>query len=160
MVSRLFPRVIVPLLLLVLVPARPAQALEAVVFLSNASPSELWGGGIGASLTSTWFKIVMFDAELARQNYEVGEGRLLSFSVAACLAPSFGRLTPYAGFGVGLHRQTFDTASDNDTHTSLVAGAKLRLGLLVIRAEYRTFELGGTLPTMDHRLYAGAGISF
>jgi hypothetical protein len=140
--------------------ARPVHAIEATVFVSNAFPSELWGSGLGASLTSTWFKLVMLDAELARQNYEVSEGRLLSFSVAACLAPSFGRLTPYAGFGVGLHRQTFGEFGDNGTHTSLIVGGKLRFGLLVLRAEYRTFELGASLPELDHRVYAGAGISF
>jgi hypothetical protein len=38
---------------------------------------------------------------------------------------------------------------------------KLKLGLLVVRAEYRTFELSGTpLLDLDHRIYAGAGISF
>jgi hypothetical protein len=144
-----------------LVGARPASALEATVFVSSASPGDVWGSGLGASLTSTWFHVVMLDAELARQGYEAAEGKLLSFSVAACLAPSFGRLTPYAGFGVGLHRQTLGELSDDGTLKSLVVGAKLRFGLLVLRAEYRTFDLSGTpLVELDHRLYAGAGLSF
>ena len=42
-----------------------------------------------------------------------------------------------------------------------MVGAKVNLGLLVLRAEYRTFELSGTpLVPLDYRVYAGAGISF
>jgi hypothetical protein len=139
----------------------PARALEATAFLSRGSSGDTWGGGIGAALTSTWFKVVMLDAELARQRYDLADGGLLSFSAAACLAPSFGRLTPYAGFGVGLHRQTLGPLTDNGTLTSLVGGLRVKLGLLVLRAEYRTFELKGTpLVPLDHRYSVGAGISF
>jgi hypothetical protein len=141
--------------------ARPASALEATVFLSSASPGDVWGSGVGASLTSTWFHVLMFDAELARQNFETAEGKLLTFSVAACLAPSFGPFTPFAGLGVGLHRQTVGELTDNGTLKSFLVGGKVRFGLLVLRAEYRTFELSGPpLVEMDHRIYAGAGISF
>ena len=140
---------------------RAASAIEAVAFLSTGSPGEVWGGGLGAALTSTWFKIVMVDAELARQNYNAADGQLLSFSAAACLAPSFGRFVPYAGFGVGVHRQTLGPLSDNGTLTSLMVGGRLKLGLLVLRAEYRTFELSGNprVP-LEHRISVGAGISF
>jgi hypothetical protein len=42
-----------------------------------------------------------------------------------------------------------------------MAGAKLRLGLVLLRAEYRAFELSGSpLLDLDHRVYAGVGISF
>ena len=141
--------------------ARPARALEAIVFLSKGSPTDVWGSGIGASLSSSLFHLVMLDAELARQSYDTADGKLLTFSVAACLAPSFGHFTPYAGFGVGLHRQSLGDASDNGTLSSLVAGAKFRVSLLVIRAEYRTFAISGSpFITLDHRIYAGAGISF
>lgn len=140
---------------------RPAAAIEAVAFLSTGSPGETWGRGIGAALTSTWFKIVMIDAELARQTYDGVDGQLLSFSAAACLAPSFGRFVPYAGFGVGVHRQTLGPLSDNGTLTSLMVGGRLKLGLLVLRAEYRTFELSGNpLVSLEHRISVGAGISF
>ena len=108
--------------------ARPARALEAIVFLSTGSPSDVWGSGVGASLSSSLFHVVMLDAELARQNYDTADGRLLTFSVAACLAPSFGKFTPYAGFGVGLHRQSLGDQSDNGTVSSLVAGGKFRIG--------------------------------
>ena len=141
--------------------ARPARALEAIVFLSTGSPSDVWGSGVGASLSSSLFHVVMLDAELARQNYDTADGRLLTFSVAACLAPSFGKFTPYAGFGVGLHRQSLGDQSDNGTVSSLVAGGKFRIGLLMLRAEYRTFAVSGSpFVTLDHRIYAGAGISF
>ncbi|HEY5908443.1 MAG TPA: hypothetical protein VIZ31_10385 [Vicinamibacteria bacterium] len=142
-------------------PAAPARALEITAFLSTGSPSEVWGSGVGAALTSTLFKIVMLDAELARQGYETGDGRLLSFSAAACLAPTIGPLTPYAGFAVGVQRQTLNEFGGNGTLKSVLGGVKLKLGLLVVRAEYRTFELSGTpLLDLDHRIYAGAGISF
>jgi hypothetical protein len=144
-----------------LLPAREARALDAIVFASTASPSDLWGSGLGASLSSTLFHLVMLDAELARQGYETADGRLLSFSVAAALAPSFGRLTVYAGFGVGVQRQTVGEFSDNGSLSSLLAGVKLRLGLIVLRGEYRTFDLSGTpIIPLDHRIYVGAGISF
>jgi hypothetical protein len=62
---------------------------------------------------------------------------------------------------VGLQRQTVGGFSDNGTLSSLLAGAKLRLGLVVLRGEYRTFDLSGTpIIPLDHRLYVGAGISF
>jgi len=141
--------------------AQQAKALDAIVFASTGSPSDVWGGGLGASLSSTLLHLVMLDAELSRQSYEVAEGKLLSFSVAACLAPSFGRFTPYAGFGVGLQRQTLGDSGDSGTLSSLLAGGKVRLGLLVVRAEYRTFSFsGGSFVPLDHRVYAGAGISF
>ena len=141
--------------------ARPARALEITGFLSSGSPTEAWGMGMGAALTTTWFKIVMLDVELARQGYETGDGRLLTFSAAACLAPPIRRLTPYAGFAVGVQRQTLDTFSDNGTHTAFLAGIKVRLGLVLLRGEYRAFELSGSpILDLDHRLYAGVGISF
>ena len=154
-------RVLICALALLAVGARTARALEAIVFLSSGSPSDVWGSGVGASLSSSLFHVVMLDAELARQGYDTAEGKLLSFSVAACLAPSIGHFTPYAGFGVGLQRQTLGDSSDNGTLRSLLAGVKFRIGLLMLRAEYRTFSVSGTpLVPLDHRIYAGAGISF
>jgi len=42
-----------------------------------------------------------------------------------------------------------------------ILGAKVKLGLLVVKVEYRKLGLSGTpLIPMDHRLSAGAGISF
>ena len=154
-------RLLICALAVVTLEARPARGLEAIVFLSSGSPSDVWGSGVGASLSSSLFHVVMLDAELARQGYDTAEGKLLSFSVAACLAPSFGHFTPYAGFGVGLQRQTLGNSSDNGTLSSLIAGGKLRIGLLMIRAEYRTFSVSGSpFVPLDHRIYAGAGISF
>jgi hypothetical protein len=138
-----------------------AAALEATVFISSASPGSTWSGGVGASLTSTFFHIAAFDAELARQGYQSADGRLLSFSVSAMLAPSFGRFTPYAGLGVGLFHESLGNLSDNGTLHSLIAGGKFRIGILVLKAEYRTLQLQATpLVEINHRVYAGAGISF
>ena len=62
---------------------------------------------------------------------------------------------------MGLHRQTLGDSSDNGTLSSLVAGGKFRIGLLMLRAEYRTFALSGSpFIALNHRIYAGAGISF
>ena len=42
-----------------------------------------------------------------------------------------------------------------------VLGAKLKLGLLVVRGDYRSIKLGGDpLLPMDKRFSLGAGISF
>jgi hypothetical protein len=157
---RVLPIAVLALAALTFAP-RPARALEAIVFVSSGSPGDVWGSGLGGSLTSSLFHLVMLDAELARQNYETADGKLLTFSVAACLAPSFGHFTPYAGFGVGLSRETLGSLSDNGTLSSLVAGGKFRLGLLMLRAEYRTFALSGTpFVELNHRVYVGGGISF
>jgi hypothetical protein len=148
------------LLVVLALSACPARAFEAVVFISQAAPSDAWGRGLGASLTTTWFKVVALDAELARQGYDVAEGKLLSFSGAALFAPPFGRFTPYAGLGFGLYRETFGGTSDDGTLRSLVIGGKLKFGLLVIKAEYRSFDLSGPpLVEMNHRYYVGAGIN-
>jgi hypothetical protein len=147
-------------LALVFLPAASSTAFEAVLFVSDGAPTEVWGRGVGAALTTTWFKVIAIDAELARQGYDNAEGNVLSFSAAAMLAPSFGRFTPYAGLGVGLFRETFGTTSDDGTLRSLIVGGKLKFGLLVLKAEYRTFNLSGPpLVELDHRIYVGAGIS-
>ncbi|HVQ32085.1 MAG TPA: hypothetical protein VMV21_20975, partial [Vicinamibacteria bacterium] len=88
--SRSLLQLLVCALALALLEARPVRALEAIVFASTGSPTDVWGGGLGASLSSSLFHVVMLDAELARQSYETADGKLLTFSVAACLAPTLG----------------------------------------------------------------------
>src|SRR5262245_56240545 len=79
----------------------PARALEAVVFLSHASPA-VWATGIGGTLSSTWFRLVSFEAELGRQPGEPIDSSMTSFTASALLAPPVGPFTPYGGFGVGV----------------------------------------------------------
>jgi len=141
--------------------ARPARALEVSVFLSDARPS-VWGTGVGATLSTTWFKLVCLEAELARQPGQPLDSSMTSFTASALLAPPVGPLTPYGGFGVGVFRQSRGTLRDNGTLKAFVLGVKLKLGgLVVIRGEYRAIALSGEPPLgMDKRFSGGIGISF
>jgi hypothetical protein len=147
----------------VLVPplAPPAQALEAIVFLSDAQPS-VWGTGIGGTLSSTWFKLLAIEGEVARQPGQPLNSSMTSFTAGAFLAPPVGAFTPYGGFGVGIFRQSRGVLRDNGTLKAFVLGVKLKLGdLVVIRGEYRAISLSGEpLLDMDTRLSAGIGVSF
>jgi len=146
-----------------LVPAlvTPARALEAVVFLSDARPS-VWGTGVGGTLTTTWFKLLALEGEIARQPGEPTSSSMTSFQASALLAPPLGPLTPFGGFGVGVFRQSRGEARDNGTLKAFVLGVKLKIGgLLVIRGEYRAISLSGEpLLDTDKRLSAGIGVSF
>jgi hypothetical protein len=139
----------------------PAAALEAVVFLSDARPS-VWGTGIGGTVTSTWFKLLALEGEIARQPGEPVSSSMTSFQASALLAPSLGPLTPFGGFGVGVFRQSRGAARDNGTLKAFVLGVKLKVaGTLVIRGEYRAIALSGEpLLDMDQRFSAGIGVSF
>jgi hypothetical protein len=149
------------LVLLLCGSARPAQALEVTAFVSNARPP-VWGTGIGGTLSSTWFKVACFEAELARQPGVPVGSSMTSFTASALLAPQIGPVTPFGGFGVGIFRQSRGELRDNGTLKAFVLGAKLKLGgLVVIRAEYRAISLAGEpLLDMDKRLSAGIGVSF
>ncbi len=139
----------------------PAEAIEAVAFLSDAQPS-VWGTGIGGTLTTTWFKLLALEGEIARQPGQPVDSSMTSFQASALLAPPLGPLTPFGGFGVGVFRQSRGAARDNGTLKAFVLGVKLKVGgLLVIRGEYRALSLSGVpLLEMDRRLSAGIGVSF
>ena len=141
--------------------AVPAHAIEITAFLSDARPS-VWGTGIGATLTTTWVKVVCLEAELARQPGQPIESSMTSFSATALLAPPIGPITPFGGLAVGLFRQSRGTLRDNGTLKAFVLGAKVKIaGLVVIRAEYRAIDLSGEPPLgMDQRFSGGIGISF
>jgi hypothetical protein len=147
---------------LVGLPAAPACAGDLVAFVSDARPEELWDRGYGAALSFSFFRIATFEGEAARQP-AVGDGRdMTSFTGSALLSPPIGRLVPYAGLGVGLYRQSASDSSDTDTLRVLVVGLKVGLGgLVVLKAEYRDFELSDdALLFLDKRFSIGAGISF
>jgi hypothetical protein len=141
--------------------AVPAQAIEVTAFLSDARPS-VWGTGVGATLTTTWVKLIALEAELARQPGLPVDSSMTSFSATALLAPPIGPITPFGGFAVGVFRQSRGTLRDNGTLKAFVLGAKLKIaGLVVIRAEYRAIDLSGEPPLgMDQRFSGGIGISF
>jgi hypothetical protein len=138
-----------------------ASAGDATVFAAWPSPSEAWGRGYGATLSSTWFQVANLEAEAARIPGERPDGNMTSFTGSALLAPPIGFLTPYGGLGIGLFRQTLGTLSGTGVLRAGILGAKVKLGLLVLKVEYRKIGLSGTpLIPIDHRLSAGAGISF
>jgi len=139
----------------------PARAGDVTAFVTFPSPSGLWTRGYGAALTSTWFHIVGLEAEAARLPLETAEGTMTSFSGSALLAPPLGPFTPYGGLGIGVFRQSLGAVSDTGFLHSFILGLKVKLGLLVIRGDYRSLRLGDdVLLPMDKRYSVGAGISF
>ncbi len=138
-----------------------ADAGDVTAFVTLPAPTDTWGRGYGAALTSTWFHAVSFEAEAARLPADLTDASMTTFTASAFLAPPIGSVTPYAGLGVGVFRQTFGTDSDVGTLRAYTLGAKLQLGLVVLKGEYRKIELSGTpLLPMTARITAGAGISF
>ena len=86
---------------------------------------------------------------------------MTSLSGTAALAPSIGMLTPFAGVAVGVFRQSDGSFTDNGTLKAFVLGLRVKVKLLVLKAEYRRLDLSGTpLIDMDSRISAGAGIAF
>jgi hypothetical protein len=138
-----------------------AAATELSVFVSRASPADNWRSGFGGTLSTTWFRAVNLEAELARQSEEFDDGGMTSFTGAALLAPRIGALRPYAGLGVGVFRQTLGSSSDTGTLGAFIIGLKAEVGLLVLKGEYRRIDLSGDpLIAMDKRFSAGIGIVF
>lgn len=139
----------------------PSGAGDVTAFVAFSAPDENWARGYGAALASTWFQVVSFEGEAARIPGDSPQATMTTFTGSALLAPPLGFLIPYGGVGAGLFRQTLGDASDTGTLRCFVLGAKLKLGLLVVKGEYRRFELSGEpLLAMDRRISAGAGISF
>jgi len=138
-----------------------ARAGDITAFVALPAPTDTWGRGYGATLSSTWFQAINLEGEAARLPGDRTDAAMTSFTAAALLAPPIGVLTPYGGVGVGVFRQTLGTASDTGTLKAFILGAKVKLGLVVIKGEYRKITLSGTpLLDMTARISAGAGISF
>ena len=138
-----------------------ARAGDITAFVALPAPTETWGRGYGATLSSTWFQAINLEGEAARLPGDRTDAAMTSFTAAALLAPPIGVLTPYGGVGVGVFRQTLGTVSDTGTLKAFILGAKVKLGLVVIKGEYRKITLSGTpLLDMTARISAGAGISF
>jgi hypothetical protein len=151
------------LLAYALLAPRDASAGDVTLFATFPSPSETWDRGYGAALSSTWFRVVTFEAEAARMPGETPDRSLTSFSVSALLSPPIGPFTPYGGLGIGVFRQTLGGEDSDIGRVSVfVLGMKVRIaGLIVIRGDYRRLNLSGTpLLAMDSRISVGAGISF
>ena len=140
----------------------PASALEATLFVSGASPSDLWGGGGGGALSIGLFDVAAVEIEGAKQSLDGGSTGMLSLSGRAMLAPTFGRIIPYAGLSAGVRRETAVSTSDWGTLSGVFVGAKLKLPLgLRLRAEYQWVHLPqDALIPMDRRYSGGLGLAF
>jgi len=145
-----------------LFPAGSARAGDIVAFLAEGRPSEVWGRGFGAALSFSFFRVVTFEGEAAQMTALGTDRGMTSFTGSALLSPPIGKLTPYAGLGVGLYRQTAGPDSQTSTLRAVIAGVKLQVGgLIVLKAEYRDFNLSSDpLLFLESRFSAGAGISF
>ena len=142
-----------------------ATAGDLCVFMSTGSPTTEWGRGYGAALSSTWFDVIDFEADAERLTGEPlgpwSELGMHSFTASVLLAPPVGRLTPYGGLGLGLFRQTLGSESDTGRLRAFILGVKLRLGVVVLKVDYRRIDLTGEpLLEIETRLAVGAGISF
>jgi hypothetical protein len=140
----------------------PARALEAVVFISGASPEVLWKRGYGGMVGFGLLKLAAFEVEVAHQPGAVPDSGMISLTGAALLAPSFGAFVPFIGIGAGVQREEDAATSDHGTHSAFIVGAKVKLaGILVLRVEWRKLGLAGTpLLAFDDRFSGGVGVSF
>ncbi len=146
---------------------RPASAAEITAFVSGAgSPSgqDAWGGGWGGMLTISLFNIVHLEIEGAHQggSSTQTDTSMLTGAGKAYFGPSIGRFVPYVGLGGGAYRESLPARTDDGTLGLVFAGAKLKFPFgLVIRGEYQWINLPTGVPLgMDHRYFAGAGLSF
>ena len=138
-----------------------AQAGDVTAFVTFPSPDDSWAHGYGAALTTTLFGVTALEAEAARVPLDTGEGTMTSFTGNALVSPPIGALIPYFGVGFGVYRQSVGPLSQTNAVGTFVAGAKLKIGILVVRGDYRRLNLHGVpLLPMDKRLTVGAGISF
>ncbi|HEU0106745.1 MAG TPA: hypothetical protein VFT38_11280 [Vicinamibacteria bacterium] len=154
------PRIALILMIPMAVPGL-ARAGDITAFVALPAPTDTWGRGYGATISSTWFQAVSLEGEAARVPGDRTDAAMTSFTAAALLAPPIGKLTPYGGVGVGVFRQTLGTESDTGTLKAFILGAKVQFGLVVLKGEYRRITLSGTpLLNMTARISAGAGIAF
>ncbi len=144
---------------------RVGGAAELTAFVSIGTPSQDWGGGFGGSLATNWFEVLSFEGEAALLRGDTSgsspELKMASFTASALVAPPIGMLTPYGGVGFGLFRQSDPTRSDTGKLRCFILGAKLNLGPVLLRADYRSINLSGEpLLPAGSRYYLGAAIRF
>lgn len=150
------------LVLLLLSAPLSASASEITAFVSKATPDEVWAAGVGGAVSISFFSVLNFEGEIARQSGELEGSKLYTLTGSVLIAPPTGKLVPYAGLGVGAFRQENGALSDNGTLSALIAGLKLKLGpIFVVKGEYRRLGLSGEpLFGIENRFSVGAGLSF
>ncbi|HXY40448.1 MAG TPA: hypothetical protein VEQ10_12305 [Vicinamibacteria bacterium] len=146
---------------------RPASAAEITAFISGASApngQDIWSGGWGGMLTISLLSVIHLEIEGAHQggSSTQADTSMLTIAGKAYFGPPIGRFVPYVGLGGGAYRESLPTSSDDGTLGLVFAGAKLKFPFgLVIRGEYQWINLpSGVLLGMDHRYFAGVGLSF
>lgn len=149
-------------LLLASAVAPAARAGDVTLFAARVAPTENWGIGYGAALGSTWFTVINLEAEAARLPGQLSDEIMTSFTGSAFLAPPIGRrLVPYGGLGIGFFRQSRSDKNDTGILRSFAIGAKLKLGVILLRGEWRRINLSGDpLIEIDSRIAVGAGVNF
>ena len=147
---------------LALVPAPAARAAEISVLVGSGSPDVAWGTCWGGMLTITLFNIVHGEVEGARQGGPFEGTSLYTASAKAYLGPTFGRLVPYGGLGVGVYHQSLPIDDDQGTTGLLFAGVKLKFPFgLVLRGEYQWVDMPEAAPVqLDNRYFFAVGLSF
>lgn len=141
--------------------ADSSWAGDVTAFVTLPSPDDAWARGFGAALTTTFFGVTAVEFEAARVPLETATGTMTSFTANALVQIPIAALVPYFGLGFGVYRQSVADLGETSGVGTFVAGAKLKLGLLVVRGDYRRLNLHGEpLLPMDSRVTFGAGISF
>ncbi len=141
--------------------APSAEAGDATLFVAQGYPHDTWRRGYGGTLSTSWFTVVNLEGEVARLPGTAPASSMTSFTASALLAPPIGFLTPYGGLGVGVFRQSLDTRRDTGTAKAFVLGLKVKVALVVLKGEYRRYDLSGEpLLKLDSRLSFGAGVAF
>jgi hypothetical protein len=146
-------------------PVTPVDGAELTAFLATGTPGEDWGSGFGGALTTNWFEVLSFEGEAALLRADTAgsspELKMASFTASAVVAPPIGIVTPYGGVGFGLFRQSDPVRSDTGNLRAFILGAKLSLGVVSVRADYRSIRLSGEpLLPIGSRYYLGASIRF
>lgn len=141
--------------------ARPAGAGDLTVGYTSASPDEVWAGGYSVALGIGFLTAANFELEYSHQGAEATDSKVDTFTASALLVVPTGRLQPYAGLGFGAFREAIASESDTGTHRAFILGAKLTLGLLVVKSDYRWINApDDALLPFERRFQIAGGIHF
>lgn len=141
--------------------ARPVAAGDLTLGYTSASPGEVWSGGYAVALGIGFFSSATLEAEYGHQGADVMDTKVDTFTASALLVLPTGRLQPYGGLGIGIFREAIASDSDTGTHRAFIVGAKLTLGLLVLRSDYRWIHVpDDALLPFDRRFLIAGGIHF